>query len=498
MAEQIATSPITSLSTISSSEFGEAQACHLLRRTAFAPTPQMVRQLVELGPEAAVDLLFTGEPKQPDLHIDHLSLDPDIRRPRTAQKREMLREARREKDTEVLEKFRETRQMERRQDRQQMVKLTKWWLHGMTQTSHPFRESMTLFWHGHFATRYREVQDAYLMAQQNQLFRDHALNNFAELATGIVHDPAMLKFLNNDRNRRQNPNENLARELMELFTLGEGQYSEQDIRQGARALTGYHVYDNDFRFNERAHDTNTKTLLGREGDFDGDGFVRILLKQPSCPQFIAFKLYRHFVADIPEEPANAPPWAREVIQQLARTLARERYALKPMLKQLLTSRHFYAPQIVGQKIKSPIHLLVGSMRMLNVPQRKSKPLHRGLRLAGQVPFDPPSVAGWDGGEAWINTSTLFARQNLCAYLVRGNPEEKAPPAKVDPWRKYLANRSNSEAVDALLDLMVGHHLPPPRREPIHTFVKETKGLSNDKALRDTLLLITAMPEYQLC
>ena len=355
---------------------------------------------------------------------------------------------------------------------------------------------MTLFWHGHFATRARDVRDAYLMAQQNCFLRDHAVDSFAVLAAGIIHDPAMLKFLNNDRNNRKRPNENLARELMELFTLGEGNYTEQDIRQGARALTGYFVDDNDFRFRKYAHDPDEKTLFSRKGDFDGDDFVRILLAQPACSQFIAFKLYRHFVADIPEDPKLAPAAAKQVIVTLAEQLRADDYRLKPMLTRLMRSEHFYDPGVVGQQIKSPALVAVGTARMLGTPLRRPLRVCQAMAMAGQDLFDPPNVAGWDGGRSWINTSTLFVRQNLCAYLIAGEGKDK-DAYDLTPVREALGDASGPDAVRVLANWLVGHHLPDERRQPLNDFVKHTGSLDDDRVLKGLLLLITAMPEYQL-
>lgn len=487
----------TSLSPLNDSRFGAAEASHLLRRTGHWPTPKTVAAFVELGPEAAVEKLVEVEKTPCENQWDKLEFDPDIRIPLTKEQRERRRKAYREDDEQALEEFRELQNQANRGDRKLMTDFRDWWVTWMAKTPRPFEETMTLFWHGHFATRQRNVRDAYLMAQQNFLFRKFAVDNFGKLCFGIVRDPAMLRFLNNDRNNRKRPNENLSRELMELFTLGEGNYSEQDIQQGARALTGYFVQDNDFFFNKGAHDPGSKSLLSRTGDFDGDGFVRVLLEQKTCSQYISYKLYRQLVADIPDEPANVSKQHREIINQLAAQLRRDKYNLKPMLKRLLQSEHFYDASNIGQRIKSPAEVAVGTMRMLDTPEREPHRIWQAMGLAGQMLFDPPTVAGWDGGRSWINTSTLFVRQNLGSYLIVGIPWKKNQPFNAKAVHAQIGKGDTTTQVDQLIDWLVGHHTPDDRRKPIHEFVKQHGDLSNEQVLKGTLLLVTAMPEYQL-
>ena len=489
----------TSLSPLSAKRFGSAEASHLLRRTGHWPTPSAVEQFVKLGPQASVDLLVDVQSQDPGPIETQLELDANVRRPSTKEEREFRRKAYREQDEEALKQIQEARNAANRADRQMIRELRSWWLGQMVGTSQPFEETMTLFWHGHFASRHRNVNDAYLMAQQNAFFRRHALDSFAQLCFGIVREPAMLKFLNNDRNHRRRPNENLARELMELFTLGEGNYSEHDIRQGARALTGYFIDDNDFAFRKNAHDTGSKSLLGYTGDFDADDFAHMLLEKFTCAQFISYKLYRHLVADIPDEPKLVSLQDREVINQLAQRLYRDRYELQPMLKMLLRSNHFYAPTVMGRKIKSPTELAIGTLRMLNNPKRNQQRIWQAMGLAGQMLFDPPTVAGWDGGRAWINTSTLFIRQNLAAYLVTGKRRNGKQDGPMDLAfvRQQLDDGDAQDKTQKLIDWFVGHHLPEDRREPLLQFTRKTGSLDDDKPLADLLLLITAMPEYQL-
>ena len=381
--------------------------------------------------------------------------------------------------------------------------LQRWWVERMAQTPRPTEERLTMLWHSHFATRHRDVRDAYLMQQQNAFFREHANGSFAELASGIVHDPAMIKFLNNDKNNKARPNENLARELMELFTLGEGHYSEDDIKAGARALTGYHVNDNDFVLNDRQHDSGDKTILGQTDSFTGDSFVKLLLAHEACSRFIALKLYRNFVADVSDDWDLLDKSTQQVVDDLAKLLREEKYELKPVLTRLFTSRHFYDTGIVGKQIKSPVQVVVGTIHQTGAPLRNDRAIATALSGMGQQLFEPPSVAGWEGGRSWINTSTLFMRQNTCAYLLTGTTAGKTfDKSDLDydpmPLLDGVTDRSAKAVVDQLCDTMLGHHVGEARREPLVRFMEaRSKGVTSD-SLVALLLLITAMPEYQLC
>ncbi len=382
--------------------------------------------------------------------------------------------------------------------------LQTWWLHRMAQTPRPLEENLTLLWHDHFASRYRDVRDAFLMYQQNALFRAHANDSFVALAEGIVRDPAMIRFLNNDRNRRQHPNENLARELMELFTLGEGHYTEHDIKEAARALTGYQVDDDDFLFRRGAHDPGHKTILGREDDFDGDMLVRHLLRQRECLVFVAFKLYNRYVADVGGALADVPNANQSPILEIASLLRQHEYSFKPVLRTIFKSEHFYDAQVVGRKIKSPAQLVVGTERMMATPTRNYDVVRREMRLMGQDLFNPPSVAGWDRGRAWINTSTLFARQNACAYLITGEQRYRRhgrpDGGEYDPMTllKDAADRTPKAVVDLLVNILLGDHIPDQRRAPLVKFMQQRGETVTRDDLVPLLLLVSAMPEYQLC
>lgn len=491
-----------SLSSIRESDFGPAQARHLLSRAGYGTTPNQLVQWHDLGLDKAVERLVRYEGVSLG-ELEPADLDPDIIRPLSAEERREFLKARAAKDQKAQDKFRRMRVAANAEDRRMHAALQRWWVERMAQTPRPTEERLTMLWHGHFATRHRDVRDAFLMQQQNAFFREHANGSFRKLASGIVQDPAMIKFLNNDQNKKKRPNENLSRELMELFTLGEGHYTEDDIKAGARALTGYHFRDNDFVLNQRQHDQGDKTILGQTDSFNGDSFVELLLAHEACTRFIALKLYRHFVADVSDDWDLLDDGTRQVIDGLAKLLREEKYEIKPVLARLFKSRHFYDAAIIGKQIKSPVQVVVGTIHQTGAPLRDDRAIATALRGMGQQLFEPPSVAGWDGGRSWINTSTLFMRQNTCTYLLTGTTPGKAfkkSAVGYDPMPllEGFEGRSAKAVVDPLCDTMLGHHVGADRREPLVRFMEgRNKGVTAD-SLVALLLLITAMPEYQLC
>ncbi len=492
----------TSLSPIPSRDFGPRQARHLLLRAGFGATPAQVLEASRRGLDATVDALVRYE-RVDDSALPKPEADPDVVRPPTPEERQAQAEARRSGDQAAQDAIRRAQLNSQRMDRAMIGQLRDWWIARLIATPRPMQEKLTLLWHDHFASSQRQVRDAYLMLQQNQMFREHANGSFADLLRNIVRDPAMLRYLNNDRNNKRKPNENFARELMELFALGEGNYTEDDIRAGARALTGYTVNDNDFHFRNAAYDDTRKRILSELGPWNGDHFVSILLKQAACARFAALKLYRHFVADVSVYPAQIAADHLAVIDALADRLRADEYALAPALGVLLRSRHFYDDAIVGQKIKSPAELLVGTIRQLGTPTRQKRALAQSMEGMGQTLFEPTSVAGWPVGQEWINTSTLFVRQNTCTYLLTGKlPNQRWEPGQVaydpEPLLVGLEDRSPEVVANHLIDVLLGDKTPAARREPIVKFMKQRdKGVTKE-SLVALLMLLTATPEYQLC
>jgi len=492
----------TKLDPIRAHEFGEPQARHLLLRAGFGGTPKQIRTLAQWGPEKSVDyLLDTGEIPFEEPAANRF--DHNIMRPASEDERRAYRAARQRNDEDTLARIRLQRQQRQRQDRQQIADMQRWWLERMIETPRPLEEKMTLFWHGHFATSYRTIENSYHMYLQNQFLRTNALGSFADLLAGIIRDPAMLAYLDNNDSRVGKPNENLARELMELFSLGVGNYDEQDIKEGARALTGYSFNDDTFAFNHNNHDKGNKNILGQRGNMDGDDFIGAILAKPACAQFIASKLYAYFVQHSGAVSDSDTLAVRRVVQTIATKLRSTNYELKPVLRKLFLSRHFYHSRIIGNHIKAPAELIVGAVRSLNTPVRDMGVLLQAMDLMGQNILFPPSVKGWDGGRSWINTSTIFVRQNTLNFLLTGRlPVGSGGNAKDDRYdpAELLAageTRTPAAAADALILLTLGRPHPEASRV-LSGFASEHDNKADRDVLTGMLLLIAAMPEYQLC
>ena len=399
------------LEPITAAEWSEDAAAHLLRRAGFGGTVAEVKALHALGPEAAVNELLGWKGKP----------DPELPRIRIAV---TSRPGRNEYMGVTREQRQEMSRAYRRKDYGQIAVVREWWMQSMIRSRWPARERLVLFWHGHFTSGYRDVRNSYHMYIQNTLFRRHAAGNFGELLHDISKDPAMLEYLDNNRNRRGKPNENYAREVMELFTLGEGHYSEKDIKEAARALTGWTFVGNRFHFERRQHDDGEKTILGRTGNFDGTQFLNIVLGQPQTYKYIAGRLFKYFAHPRPKE---------SDIDGLARTLARGKWELQPMLRQLFLSKEFYSRRSMHTKIKGPVELIVGLFRSLGMEPEQAMGLSFQAGSLGQELMGPPNVKGWPGGREWITTSMLLNRYNLCGALV-GLPEDKMRTQRTQRYR----------------------------------------------------------------
>ncbi len=298
---------------------------------------------------------------------------------------------------------------------EEILDLRRWWLDRMMNGPAPLLEKLTLFWHGHFATSIDKVKDAYFMWRQNDTLRRNAFGSFAALTKKMSRDPAMMIYLDLEKSRQEHPNENWAREVMELFTVGIGNYSEKDIRESARAFTGYRIdmSTQQFRFAAFQQDHTNKTFMGQAGALDGDQVIDIIVRQPACAHFIGRKLWRFFVDDEP---------STQVVDAVAETLRKHNFEIRPVLREIFTSAEFYDEHAMQSQIKSPVQFLVQTAKLLETPL--PDPTDRGSeRLAtdaGQTLFAPPNVKGWDGGKSWITTSTLLFRYNFANYLVNGD------------------------------------------------------------------------------
>ncbi len=354
--------------------------------------------------------------------------------------------------------------------------LKTWWLHRMTASSNSLVEKLTLLWHNHFATSNAKVDSVPLMAAQNDLLRRESLGSFRRVLHDMAKDVAMLVWLDSNSNRKRHPNENFAREVMELFSLGVGNYSEHDIQEAARAFTGWHVRNGEFWFNAIQHDTGEKIVFTKRGNFDGGEVVELCLEHPACPRFLAFKLLRQFVEPSP---------SKEHIDALAARIRQHNFEWRPILRELFASRLFFSEQARQSIIKSPVELLLGAVR-----QMKAKPnLQSLVRLSaelGQDIFEPPTVKGWDGGRLWISSTTLIQRSNFATTLLKSSQLGSIS----------FAGLRVEDDVNYLVDLLLARDVGPDTVAELRQFAKIQTG-DAEARLRSLTQFVMQMPEYQL-
>ena len=363
-------------------------ARHLLGRVGFAPSPEAIVGLADADRPAAVRALVGAAravaKSPPPKWIDDWGQRPG-------------------RGMGIGKASKAERKALRRTRKRRGEDLRLWWFTEMMTSPAPVGEVMTLFWHNHFTSSLKKVKRPILMYRQNVLLRRHALGDFRALLLAILQDPAMLQYLDGISNTRSKPNENLGRELLELFTLGEGNYTERDIKEVARALTGLSIERRDgmFTFRQRRHDPRPKTILGRTGPFGVTDVVDILLARPETGRLIATKLWRAFVHEAPD-PAE--------IERLATRFRRDPH-IGRLLEAVLLTDAFWAPKTRGRLIKSPIDLVVGTARTFRLPVSWADNLLRLADVLGQPLMRPPNVKGWPGGTAWITTQSLVDRQD---------------------------------------------------------------------------------------
>ncbi len=456
----------------STDPFDAVKAAHLLNRAGFGGTPAEVEQIVALGPTRAVDALLNFPDKSAEEQNgkdvpEFSSIDGYPKTYRAL--RDTLAGKSIQERQELIKKF----QMANAQADASTI---TWWLRRQAYGPYPLQEKLTLFWHGHFTSSAKDERMALLMWEQQELLRKRAAGNFGQFVRDISRDPAMLDYLNNTQNHKDHPNENYARELMELFTLGIGNYTEDDIKQSARAFTGWTHDGDQFIFNRRQHDDGDKTFMGQAGNFDGDDIISIILKQPACPKFIASKLYRYFVSD---------DLSDETAQNLADLFAGGQMELRPLLRTILTSRAFYSSDSIGAQIKCPIQLVVGTSRMMGLPVPPIGVLRGPLINMGQMPLLPPNVKGWPGGRNWINASTLFVRYNTAVFLVNSRSADGSAASPGGP----------EQMVDAWVKRLIQRPIDPAQRQVL---IDAAGSQDDEQAQRHVIQLIVSMPEYQLC
>lgn len=425
------------------------RVAHLHRRAGFLASWSTLQRDLKDGPEASINRLLDG---------DSTSLDGQ--------------------PAEEFSAFLD--QMAEKVGTAGLDRLQAVWLYRMVLSPHPLRERLTLFWHDHFATSDEKVNNPRLMQSQNALLRQHALGDFGALLRQIARDPAMLVWLDCSTNRKAHPNENYAREVMELFTLGRGNYSEKDIQEAARAFSGSFVRGGQFREVPEQHDPGPKTILGQTGAFDGDDVAEILLDQPACARFLVRKLYALFVNEI-DEPSD------DLIEPVAEVFQASGYQVREPVSMILRSRLFFDPSNRRRRVKSPVEFTVGSVRALEVlnPSVSAEALAKACGRMGQSLFAPPSVAGWDGGPAWINTTSSLARANFALALL--SDSDPGLGKRLNPLDLASRHGFNSPKAAAgfYVDLLVQDAFTPDLRKRVVSSAKKAPEL------------VLTSPEYQL-
>jgi uncharacterized protein (DUF1800 family) len=467
------------------------RAGHLYRRAAFGADLDELRAAVNAGLSATLDRLLAGDPK-------------------AAQYESLLAD---------------TGASIARGGDEAATSLRGWWLYAMIHGGHPLREKMVLFWHNHFATSNAKVRNAFLIFEQNQTLRRHALGRFRPLLADISRDPAMLIWLDSNRNVKGQANENYAREMMELFTLGVGRYTENDVREAARSFTGWHTDGEKYTFVDRFHDDGEKTVLGQSGSWDGADVQRIVLSQPAAALFLARKLYGFFISETESLPDA-------LLEPLAERFRHSDYDIGDLVSTMLRSRHFFSDHAYRRRIKSPVEYILGVARAVQ-PKAAPRDLVQPLEQMGQVLFAPPNVKGWTGGKNWLNSATVLARQNFAQRMVGGpqsNPpplppgdavfepvQEAVPPAVTDQPRPKasqmppelsqdvvaVVRREKAEtaaaAVDVLADLFLQGDVDGDTRKKLTAFFAEgdPKDAAWEQRVRETAHALMTLPEYTL-
>jgi uncharacterized protein (DUF1800 family) len=492
------------LKSLSAERWNYETAAHLLNRAGFGGPPDAIQKLADLGLDKAVSSLLDYE-NVPDPTPAPVWAKPD------PAENERLRAAAQKATPEERRKL---YQAEMRVQYERLMELRGWWLQRLAHGPRPFQEKMVLFWHGHFATSFEKVRNAYYLWRQNELFRRLATGNWLELLTMTGQDPAMLIWLDQAESRREHPNENYAREVMELFSLGEGHYTEKDVTEGARALTGWSLdrLNEKFIYRPFFHDNGTKTFLGRTGNLDGDDVMAQIVAQPQAARFITAKLWNYFAGQPPPDSLN---------DALAAVLRGNGNNFKPFLRVLVRSEEFYDPAVIRNEVKSPVQWLVGSARMLECDLPPTLVCEAVLRNLGQDLFAPPNVKGWDGGITWITTTTLLARYNDAAMLIQGT----FPPLAASDFARKPAGQGGAAAerqaervriggvsVDKIVspeemadkDLLVKsleHRLlqttlKNEQQRALRDFL-DTKTKLDDAAVKTAIRLVMATPQYQV-
>jgi uncharacterized protein (DUF1800 family) len=489
------------LAPLPAAQWNEATAAHLLNRAGFGGSPQDIHNLRLMGPDRAVSWL-----------IDYERIPDDTPPPDWTQNISANEITQRDAIYKMADADtrRELQRMRSGEENKQIADLRYWWVRRMALGPRPFQEKMTLFWHGHFATSFEKVRMPYFLWEQNDTQRQNATGAFPQLLISMAEDPAMLDYLDGERSNKNKPNENFAREVMELFTLGEGNYTEQDIQQLAKAFTGWGLGKDrlHYEYHLNNHDPGPKTIFGQTSNFTGEEALQLICNQPACAPFIVSKIWRYFVQDQP------PP---AVIKALSADFAAHGMDVKRLMRTIFRSQEFYAPEVIRAQIKSPVQWIIAASHQLEAPLPTEPMTLVMLLQLGQELFQPPNVKGWDGGVAWITTNSLFDRYNFAAALVEG---QRVPlPSLVGQMRGFNASLEDDgllqigppavmplftatdlAAPDAFLNAIqmrfLNGTLNPLRVAKMQEFVQGHFPLK-EIDIREAIRLLMSTPEYQL-
>jgi uncharacterized protein (DUF1800 family) len=488
------------LEPLQGKEWNTATAAHLMNRAGFGGSPQDIENLRQLGLYKAVSWFVDYEKiVDPTPAPDWAQPDPE------AIARRLAIQNAADPDTRQM-----LQQQQNQQQYSQMADLRYWWIRRMALGTRPFQEKMTLFWHGHFATSFEKVQMPYFLWLQNETLRQNAIGNFSSLLSAVSEDPAMLLYLDGARSYKKAPNENFAREVMELFTLGEGHYTEQDIQEAAKAYTGWGLSKDrlHYEYHPFNHDTGPKTVFGQTGNYSGEDVLNLICAKPECAQFISKKIWRFFAQDEPPQP---------VVDALAAEFQKTGLDIKQLMRVIFMSKEFYAPEVVRSQIKSPVQWLIASAHQLQAPLPTEPMSLVMLRQLGQELFNPPNVKGWDGGVSWITTNNFLDRCNFAAALVEG---DRVPlPGLMGQMRGVLSGMAEDglmqiapndvstlfsavdlsnpiSFLDALETRFLNASLNPQRRASFTDFLKNRSPIE-ETDVRKAIRLIMCTPEYQL-
>lgn len=427
-------------------------AGHLYRRAAFGANWRQLQQSLADGPQRTVDRLVRPE-DSPD-HFDQSFDDYEMSAARAGGTEE----------------------------------LRAWWLRRMIETPHPFREKMTLFWHSHFGISDARVRDARLMAQHVHMLRRHALGPYRALMEAVSKDPATFLGLNAEANRKAIPNDNLPRQLMERLALGRGGFREEDLREAARAFTGWFVLQGRLRYLDREHDGGAKTVLGQTGNWSGNDVLRIVLEQPAVPRLLARTLFRWFLSEV-DEPSE--PLLASLAERLSADLDVGRAA-----EMILRSNLFFSEAAYRRRVKGPVEFAVGIVRGLegSVPTLR---LAAELGQLGQDLYRPPTTSGWHGGAHWLNAATQLGRSNLAQALLAAQGEYGG---RLDP--AAVARQYGCASLDAaakwVLDLFLQGDLPNTCRSALLEAAPAAEARDRAHELREVAWAAASLPEFQLC